>query len=286
MTFKEKISFILNYIEENIENCNEIWEEDLSEQFGCNSRVIADSFNFLFNKSLANYMRERKLVAIVREHLNNSQLTLDNLAEKYYYSDGSALGRAIKNVFGCSISKIKNHDLDKFELLSVDRILMEDDLKMKNNTIKIEYENKNYDINDEIFEDVQKKLDIAAFYGLSNKDALRAFKLAKKYKFNYESTCEFMIDYLSYNLSGYDINQLAIICIKHKQFIKDAIDTLEQLKIRGIRKIPKGFYNVYFSKKTIPQKIQIKYAQLLPIPNPQPSLHAPYYQSEFHHPLS
>ena len=107
MNFEEKFNLIINVVEENLSNEYRDYKgvtKVLERKLGVPSRVISDTFNFVTDVTLGNYIQKRKLAAAY-DFKRRNQCKWEDAAEKYGYSEVSALRRAFKNAYGVTLSE-------------------------------------------------------------------------------------------------------------------------------------------------------------------------------------
>ena len=107
MNFEEKFNMIISVVEENLSNEYRDYKgvtKALERKLGVPSRVISDTFNFVTDVTLGNYILKRKLAAAYDFKIRN-QCKWEDAAEKYGYSEASALRRAFKKAYGVTLAE-------------------------------------------------------------------------------------------------------------------------------------------------------------------------------------
>lgn len=105
MDWISKLNESINYIEENL--TGEISYEAISKIAGCSVYNFQRMFSYIADKSLSEYIRNRRLTMAAFELLNNNERIID-ISLKYGYESQDAFTRAFKNFHGVLPSKVRN----------------------------------------------------------------------------------------------------------------------------------------------------------------------------------
>lgn len=105
MEWVDKLNSVVNYIDENLDN--EISYERISEIAGCSIYNFQRMFSYIADKSLAEYIRNRRLTIAVFDVVNSRNKIID-IAMKYGYDSHDSFTRAFQKFHGVLPSEARN----------------------------------------------------------------------------------------------------------------------------------------------------------------------------------
>lgn len=267
MKFKEKYNKMIEIIESNITSNNEDIENELSRQFGENLRLLADAFKFISGTTLSKYIRERKLVNVIKtkKRLN---ISFDEAAEMFGISDAATFSKSAKVLFGKAPSLMTDKELSTFVPLTLDVILQDkstEKAQADNNLTQKGLKETSFGVTAKQYSEISRALTIAAVYGLSDTDAELAYSLAKRNEIPLDCACDFVSDYElqieNGSILSYPLDELAILSYEYNQSYSEAQRVMYELELSGISSIkdlPEYFFAIYFSEENSKLGLDVK----------------------------
>lgn len=159
MGFIEKYDMIVAQIEDAVNQDIENIPELLSKKTGLHMRVLGDAFQFVSGMTLSQYIKQRRMIRAMH-YRNEHNCSLEDVAERFGFSDAPTMSKAFKSSFGISPSQMSVEDLTKQQPLTADKLMSEDD--------------------NQKFDEIRGALDLNCVYGLSDAEAAFAYELSKK----------------------------------------------------------------------------------------------------------
>lgn len=104
----DRITKMLTYINENIDNSTLLKVENLADVFMMSSTYVSEFFKKQVNMPLREYIIKAKL-KLVEIRLLNSDFTLTQIADELGFTDVSHLSKTFKRYAGTSIREFKNN---------------------------------------------------------------------------------------------------------------------------------------------------------------------------------
>lgn len=105
MDWIKRLNESINYIEENL--AGEISYETISRIAGCSIYNFQRMFSYIADKSLSEYIRNRRLTMAAFDLLNSTERIID-ISLKYGYESQDSFTRAFKNFHGVLPSSVRN----------------------------------------------------------------------------------------------------------------------------------------------------------------------------------
>ena len=203
---------IIEIVEENIIVNSKEMNSILETNLGYSYRQMADAFYLLTGYSIKKYHIKRKLEYAALMIINKRYKTLTSLAHDLSYNDQAAFTKAFKQEFG-----ITPKEATKENIVTLGKMKINLSIEWGDETIQclepIINDNVCFGISEKKFDDIQKLLSLAAFYGMNNTQANIAYEISEINDIDFDSAFEFFNDYLelctwdsacdSFSITGY-----------------------------------------------------------------------------------
>lgn len=103
--YNKSIEKAIDYINENL--TSEITIESLSKETGVSKNVLYENFRNIFNCTVNEYINNKRIERSI-PYLMNSDISMDEIAQKVGFSSASYYSHVFKKKKGCSPVKFKN----------------------------------------------------------------------------------------------------------------------------------------------------------------------------------
>ena len=188
MNFQARYDDIINQIENAVFLKVDQIPEKLARDTGVHLRVIADAFQFIAGMTLAQYIKQRRLVhALKYKHQTNC--SLEKAAETFGFADSATMSKAFKNYFGVPPSQMSADGLEAIVPLTLDRVLMGESENSMDVTTKTTKKSEMFGVDSEKFQTIKQVLELSAVYGLSDKEAEYAYNLSQRHQVPLSRKC-------------------------------------------------------------------------------------------------
>jgi len=257
--FKEKYNKMIEIIESNISEGNEYIENELSRHFGENLRLIADAFKFITGNTLSKYIRERKLINVIKEK-KAFDISFEEAIERFGITDAASFSKSAKTMFGKAPTLMTDAEIEARVPLTLD-VILRDEISGYSlcdaEPIQTESRATSFGVTADQYSEISKTLTIAAVYGLNDECAELAHSIAKGIQIPIENACDFVADYVLQIENGsciqsYSLDELALLSYKYDLSYSEAQSVMFELEIAGIisiTELPAMFFDIYFSEE-------------------------------------
>lgn len=256
MTLQEKYDGIIDSIEMMIDAGESNIPDALSRESGWNLRLIGDAFQFIADMTLAQYIRQRRLVNALYKRLELN-LSIEQVVAGAGFSDAAAFSKACKKEFDQSPSQITLEFLDKYAPLTFEYVASYGNVaKVESETLTALNKMDNIcGVTAAQFAEIKRVLEIGAIYGLDDKEAEFVYQLAQECNTTIERAAEFFEDYKLQIENGSffgERNELDVakLAFAYDLSFSESMGILHELECHGydsIATLPKGFFDIYFS---------------------------------------
>ncbi len=256
MNLKNKYNEIVKVVENNIIMDSASLQGVLERHMAANLRLLGDAFQFISGKTLAQYIRERKLIHAVM-FKNRENVSMDIAAERYGFHDASSMSKSFKTCFGKPPSQVTEEELKRFVPLWFERVLEE----MEDGSVSIamkedwEKEAASFVLTTEQFALAREVLAKAAVYGLSDRFAELAYSIHRTSGCDMDAACEFVYDFQLQIENGSamaqcELERVASLSLKYNLSYSEGQGVLYELNANDLEleDLPAGFFDVYFSE--------------------------------------
>ena len=202
MNVKEKFEKIITTIEDLVLND---WKKasDISEQIATNMfmgyRELNDVFKFFTDRSLNEYIKERKMMAAYTLILTQDEMNIDQAIEISGLDNQSSFGKKFKEVFGITPQEafvIK--DQSKISLpLSWESIQFIESENIRTSSVDNDSTNY-YGVTFEQYNKIIKAKEYQALYDFNDEQSLAAFQISEMENVSLKEAYAFVEDYLHY----------------------------------------------------------------------------------------
>lgn len=202
MNVKEKFEKIIFDIEDLVQNDLKK-ASDISEQIATNMlmdyRELNDVFKFFADRSLNEYIKERKMMAAYMFILTRDEMNIDQAIEISGLDNQSSFGKKFKEVFGITpqeafAQKDQSKLLSPLSWESIQFIESE-----TNGTPPSDYDSTNYyGVTSEQYNKIIQAKEYQALYDFNDNQSLTAFQIAEMENVSLKEAYAFVEDYLRY----------------------------------------------------------------------------------------
>lgn len=202
MNVKDKFEKIIIDIENFVEN-DLMKASDISEQIAFNMlmgyRELNDVFKFFANRSLNEYIKERKMMAAYALILTQDEMNVDNAIEISGLDNQSSFGKKFKEVFGMTPQEAfaKKDQTKLLPPLSWESI---SSIESKTNGMPSAGHNSAdcYGVTMEQYNKILQAQEYQALYDFNDDQSLTAFKISELENVSLKDAYSFVEDYLHY----------------------------------------------------------------------------------------
>lgn len=257
MALQEKFDGIIDGIERLVRAGEDDIPQALVKETGFNLRLLGDAFQFITDMTLIKYIRQRRLVyALVnRIELN---LPVEDIAEDAGFSDAAAFSKACKNEFDLTPIQITKDVLNEYPPLTFAMVTVGRDVdQMENDTLVTTKNDTICGVSTEQFAEIKQLLELSAIYGLSDDEAEFVYQLSHSCGITAAQGAEFYDDFKlqienGSFIHGPDLFEIAELACRNNLSYSEAqsiMYILEKNGYRGLRELPAGFLDIYFSNE-------------------------------------
>ena len=261
MNVKEKFEKIIIDIENFVQNDSRK-ASNISEQIAFNMlmgyRELNDVFKFFTNRSLNEYVKERKMMAAYELILTQDEMNVDNAIEISGLDNQSSFGKKFKEVFGMTPQAAFSKK-DKTKLLPPLSWESLSSIEGQTNGIHSAEHNMTdcYGVTFEQYNNILQAQEYQALYDFNDAQSLTAFKIHESENVPLKDAYSFVEDYLHYmeciNIKYDESKELEFLLsvsskkIKEIYFsvaesISEAMDIIETAKENGYSLTKKHIY--------------------------------------------
>lgn len=234
---------IIEIVEDNITTSPKELPNILERETGYPNRQLAEAFSMLTNISIKSYHTIRRLEYAAQKLINGQNESIADLAQEVCYNDQAAFSNAFKKQFNLTPSEAKSGNIVTRGKMKINfSIDWGDEVISKQE--QVQSENTFFGLSEMKFDEVQKLLGLAAFYGMNSVQANIAYEISKKTKIDFDSAFEFLNDYLE--LCTWDTTEYS------KSGVKYFDPDLSESYSISLEDIPAEYINLYKNFSLLP----------------------------------
>lgn len=255
MTLQEKFDGIIADIERFVRAGEDDIPQALAKKTGLNLRLLGDAFQFITDMTLIKYIRQRRLVYALLNRIEFN-LPVEDIAEDAGFSDAAAFSKACKNEFDLTPIQITKDVLNEYPPLTFAMVTVGRDVdQMENDTLATTKNDTICGVSTEQFAEIKQLLELSAIYGLSDDEAEFVYQLSQSCGITTAQGAEFYDDFKlqienGSFIHGLDLFEIAELACRNNLSYSEAqtiMYILEKNGYRGLRELPAGFLDIYFS---------------------------------------
>ena len=259
MKFPENYDSIISEIEELVEKGYTDIPVALSQHAACNIRLLGDAFQFITGITLAQYIRQRRLLRAVACHLKTGK-SLEEVSTEFGFSDAAAMSKAFKRVYGVSPSQVALEDLgqSRYQPLSSEIVLSDrrSNEMPEEEKITTQEPKTMFGVTSKQFASVRHILEVNAVYGLSEEGLELVSYLSNDCHVRLDVAFNFVEELETQIRNGdfyteHDLYDFAEVCCVYDADMDETgrlLDILEASGFMRLHDVPEGFCDVYFSE--------------------------------------